>query len=158
MYVVAKLGCAVYLPLATLLEGRLLTSVSTTSPARVVGMVVLQGLGLGALVCAGGWLLLVPLFGSEYAEALWVLPLACLAGVLRLVYSVLVAGASAAGRSGASVVASGALLGATVIGSTYVVMTDAGLGPMVGVLVGAQAVAVVVLTCAAPLGRRRAAR
>lgn len=156
VYVVAKLGLSLYLPVATMLEGRVLAETAQRGARHALRRVALQGSVLGVAISGGGWLLLEPLFGSGFADAVWGLPLACAAGVLRLVHGALLVQASVRGRAGVSVVGSAALLAATIGGSVVVVLTGAGLLAMMAVLVVAQVVAVGTLACMMSPGRRKA--
>lgn len=151
IYVVAKLGFMLFIPLASAIEGRVLAVSFSSGIRRALVRVGVVGLVAGTIIGTFGAVLVPTLFGQEYAAAVWALPIACLAGLLRLVHSSMVVILSSRGKVRALQTSTGVLLLATVVGAVVVcVCGGGGLFLMMSILVGAQVCAVIAL-----LGHRR---
>lgn len=129
VYSVAKLGFSLYLPVGSVIEGRVLSSIRARGRKSTFSMIVLIGLGLALPLSCGAYILVPRLFGAAYFAAVWALPVACVAGTLRILYGSMLVGSAGDGNSTGSSLASWAVILTTVCGATAV-----GVGSLSGLL------------------------
>lgn len=149
VYVVAKIGLALMGPFAAVMEGRALRTAGERGVRAVCVRYGAMFALVALLVSAVGSPLMVPLFGEEYAEARFALPIAAAAGAIRALYVLLLAVAAARGRGRLSVVASAAVAVATAAGALLYGLLGHGHSVlMTAILLGAQTIGLVVLLAA----------
>lgn len=166
LYAVAKLGFSLYLPVGAVLEGRVLSGIRDHGLGRTLLRVAALGVAVSLPLSAGAYVLLPALFGAAYNSAMWGVPLACLAGTLRLVYGAMLVGSATQGSADRGSSGSWALIGMTVGGAAVLGVLDRQgvlghsthaealtLGAMLVVLSLAQAAGVVVMASRARLTR-----
>lgn len=145
VYAVAKLGFSLYLPIIWVAEGRVLDSFGRGSLRRTMAALAGTGIGLGVAISAAAFVLLPPLFGEAYLDAVWVIPVACVAGTLRLIHDSLAAVAASGGFVGLTQLSSSALIAVTLTGGLIVATTGGELLLMMTVLVLSQLAGLAIL-------------